>query len=409
MKKYFLLSLIVSILLVSIFFLSTYLTALIPRKAICKNALTSAQIIDNEGLKHRIAGISIFRLDNFTDALMINIAMGIDENDAARSISECKYTFRDDRMSVTQGIRDIANNDFTHNSQVYSRYWHGYLLFLRPALAFTDYNGIRTINYILFTAMIAAIIWLAIKRKMVYTLMSYIISILAVNFFMVPLSMQFSNTFYISFIAILVILAKKTDINRNLNIFTLFFITGGLTSFIDLLTTPLITLCLPLLFLLGKEKEYKAHTAWKAIGLCTAAWIAGYSIMWICKWIVATQISGYNISEAIEQVTLRMSTSHDSVDMSLRAIANFIASRNILLVSVSSALLLFVAFNTYIFIRYKQKFIANSCFLLIAFMPLLWVLAVRNHSVIHYWFVWRLAVISVFAYSLFLFRTVRSS
>lgn len=209
MKKYFLLSLIVSILLVSIFFLSTYLTALIPRKAICKNALTSAQIIDNEGLKHRIAGISIFRLDNFTDALMINIAMGIDENDAARSISECKYTFRDDRMSVTQGIRDIANNDFTHNSQVYSRYWHGYLLFLRPALAFTDYNGIRTINYILFTAMIAAIIWLAIKRKMVYTLMSYIISILAVNFFMVPLSMQFSNTFYISFIAILVILAKK--------------------------------------------------------------------------------------------------------------------------------------------------------------------------------------------------------
>lgn len=178
-----LLAVVISLVaMTALFFISLVAVSHIKKSSISQNALISAQTIDEEGLKRKIGGIPIFRLDNFTDALMINIATNIDERNTVESAINCTYTYRGNRMSVTQGIRDAINEDYEHDAFEYARYWHGYLLFLRPLLTATDYSGIRILNYVVPSLLLGGIIWLGIRRKMYGTIVAFITSLVAINF-----------------------------------------------------------------------------------------------------------------------------------------------------------------------------------------------------------------------------------
>lgn len=395
------------ILMAAVFSILLLLSGMIPREYIKDNAVSSAKTLENEGLKHRIGEIFFFRLDNFTDALMINTAISIDDKEVVRSVAECNFYLRKDLSSITQGIEDVGNSDFTHDKRIYARYWHGYLIFLRPLLTITDYNGIRIINYVLLSIMLAGIIWMCIMQRKLYTLTAFILSIIFINFWMVPLSMQFSNTFYTAFAATLYILFSKINSNDIKKTSTLFLLIGGFTSFTDLLTTPLVTLCIPLIFLFNNDS--RQNNIYKTLLVCSSSWLIGYAGIWIFKWIIAYILIGYDIDKAIHQVAVRTSTTYGNFDMSLMGIARFLLASTKLLITIAACLVIFLLMNIWMYIKNKVAFKTNIYLLLIAILPIVWFLIVRNHSVIHCWFVWRLAVISVFAYSLFLLRITRSS
>lgn len=395
------------ILMVAAFSILLLLSGMIPREFIKENAISSAKTLEKEGLKHRIGGVFFFRLDNFTDALMINIALSIDEKEAIRSVTENNFYLRENLSSITQGIEDVGNSDFTHQKRIYARYWHGYLLFLRPLLTFTDYNGIRIINYVLLSMMLGGIIWMSIRQRKTYTLTAFILSLIFINFWMVPLSMQFSNTFYTAFAATLYILFSKINPYDRRNISTLFLLVGGFTSFTDLFTTPLVTLCIPLLFLINNNS--RQDNVFKILMVCSLSWLIGYAGIWIMKWILAYILIGYDIDKAIHQVAVRTSTTYGDFDMSFMGIARFLFARTKLLITIAACLVIFLLLNIWMYIKNKIAFKRDYYLLLIALLPVVWFILIRNHSVIHCWFVWRLAVISVFAYSLFLLRITRSS
>ena len=395
------------ILMVAAFSILLLLSGMIPREFIKENAISSAKTLEKEGLKHRIGGVFFFRLDNFTDALMINIALSIDEKEAIKSVTENNFYLRENLSSITQGIEDVGNSDFTHQKRIYARYWHGYLIFLRPLLTFTDYNGIRIINYVLLSIMLGGIIWMSIRQRKTYTLTAFILSLIFINFWMVPLSMQFSNTFYTAFAATLYILFSKINPYDRRNISTLFLLVGGFTSFTDLFTTPLVTLCIPLLFLINNDS--RQDNVFKILMVCSSSWLIGYAGIWIIKWILAYILIGYDINKAIHQVAVRTSTTYGDFDMSLMGIARFLFARTKLLITIATCLAIFLLLNIWLYIKNKIAFKRDYYLLLIALLPVVWFILVRNHSVIHCWFVWRLAVISVFAYSLFLLRITRSS
>lgn len=398
------------VVMVAAFMLSIYVSSMIPEKYIKKNAVASAVEIEQEGLKYTIAGFPLFRIDNFTDGLIVNIAANIDSKQAFKSSLTDTYTYNDDRESI---IKTIKNGDFASkscNRIDYPRYWHGYLAVVRPLLTITTHNGIRIINYILLSVMLTVIIYMLTRRKLTVVAISLVLSLLFTTVWLVPMCIQFSTTFYITFAAIIYILAtkgfsEKYNITKTL---LLFFITGGTTSFADLLTTPLITLCLPLLILLSTG-NCKSKESLHATFSVSSAWLLGYALVWVAKWIIAYIVIGYNINDAISQAQMRTSTEYAGFDMSLTGIIVYISHYTKLLAATITLFTAFMAFNITLYCKRKQAFCANSYLLIIACMPVIWVLVLRNHSVIHFWFIWRIFSASIFAYLLFLFKCKRSS
>ena len=388
-------------MVVSFFFLSI-LTVMIPKETIKIHVQESMDILEEEGLKYRIGNIFFFRLDNFTDALMINIAAGVDDSQPVKSAIQNNYYLQDDRQSVINATRAITNGDYKDVYAVpYPRYWHGYQLVLRPLLSLTNYKGIRLINSCCFTTIIFLLSVLLIKRKDWQLLTALMVTLLLMNIWIIPLSIQFSVAFYISLSSMVFLLYKRNIINKDLSVF--FVIIGGLTSYFDLLTVPLLTLCLPLIICLSLSFDTILNK-YKKVLYYSMCWFFSYSCIWISKWIIAHAITGYHIQDAIDQATMRISTSYAGFDMSIKGIIDYLMNDFSLFMIVIVSVFLFIVINLFLYIRNRRIYLSESYLLIISVMPIIWCLVMRNHSIIHAWFIWRIFTISVFAYTLFLIR-----
>ena len=90
--------------------------------------------------------------------------------------------------------------------------------------------------------------------------------------------------------------------------------------------------------------------------------------------------------------------------MSIKGIIDYLMNYPSLLMIGIVMLLIFMIMNIFLCIRNKKNYQSESYLLVIALMPVIWCLVLRNHSIIHIWFVWRIFTISVVAYTLFILR-----
>ena len=81
----------------------------------------------------------------------------------------------------------------------------------------------------------------------------YVIAMIVIAFPIVGISVLYSSMFYLMIIASMI--AIKIEQKGNDNLYILFFVIGMLTCFFDFLTTELITLYVPILFVLFLRKE----------------------------------------------------------------------------------------------------------------------------------------------------------
>ena len=392
----------ITVLMVVSFFFLSILTVMIPKESIKNHVQESMDIIEKEGIKYRIGDIFFFRLDNFTDALMINIAMGVNDSQPVKSAIQNTYYLQNENSSIIKATLDIADDNYQEVYAVpYPRYWHGYQLILRPLLYVTNYKGIRIINSCCFVGLLCIIFAILIKRKEWQLLVALMITFLLMNIWIVPLSIQFSISFYIALLGIVFLLYKRIVHFNHLIVF--FTIIGGLTSYFDLLSVPLLTLCLPLIVCLYLSSENN-NDKYKYMVYYSLCWFFSYSIVWISKWVIAHFIVGYPIQDAIQQAILRVSTEYDGFDMSIKGIIDYLMNYPSLLMIGIVMLLIFMIMNIFLCIRNKKNYQSESYLLVIALMPVIWCLVLRNHSIIHIWFVWRIFTISVVAYTLFILR-----
>lgn len=101
---------------------------------------------------------------------------------------------------------------------------------------------------------------------------------------------------------------------------------GLLTAYVDFLTFPLMSLGLPLVYLLNRSYASKLKDKILRVLQCGIAWGIGYAGMWASKWVVASLLLRRNlIREAVEQVVYRSSSTPDVGEFSispLRALAS---------------------------------------------------------------------------------------
>jgi len=128
----------------------------------------------------------------------------------------------------------------------YSRYWHGYLVFLKPMLCFFSYLEIRTVMLFIYAVLLFSLFYLLARKFDFPTALFFLISMLCVKAFIIPVVLQFVSAFNIMFISCIWLLVVHDKNQNEEKIFVFFLAVGSITNFIDLLTAPLITLGIPL-------------------------------------------------------------------------------------------------------------------------------------------------------------------
>ena len=305
MKK-ILMYIIITISTIMALFIALVISSKIPHGAIKDNVKESVEFYKTKAGIYRIKNKKIYSyIHYFADIRKINIIYCLDSNKAIESSMWAKY-YQNIKKDTNKDLIDLVENSREPNTQ-YLRYWNGIMIILRPLLIVFNMKQIYLINIILLTSLILilCIILLKLSKKIAVI---FLLAIILVSSWYVPLCIEYSVTFYIMIITS--ILALKIDNNnislnrRNDNLQKLFLITGIVTTFFEFLTTELLTIFVPLILVLVLRKEKGQNdnlkTTLKFIMKSIVLWFIGYCGMWLAKWLFASLILNINAFEYVK-------------------------------------------------------------------------------------------------------------
>ncbi len=368
----------------------------IPLKPINEHVRDSVKIFEREGTYPQLVnGFQDSQLDNWTDALMLLIAS---HEGASGSIfkqaAQNAYSKVDD-TNPTESLISIYVNNSEKKEVSYARYWHGYLVFLKPLLVFCDYGEIRFLNMAFQLALMFSIMYLLTKQHRALYGIPLCIYILSLNPATLAMSMQFSSIFVLTMLSGVVLLFREKQYkDKTESVITHFLIVGCLTSYFDLLTYPLHTLAVPLILWLSISHKDRYKTV---IG-SAFAWIIGYGGMWAGKWIVSSVITGENIFwGALQQAAYRSryvvsDTKFSYKDLFVRLFDAFNNQILFILLIVSLFYIIACICKHKLRINYQLLPLLSG----IALMPFVWYAVLGNHSYQHAGFAFRELSITVF-------------
>lgn len=386
---------IVTLGLAALFFILSVASASLNSDRINRNILTSEQYIiedDNYSLRN-----PLLSKDVWTDAIIVGISgvedsCGVVHKAMTNPIiiptftDTCIYIKESAMGYVTyyEGHTDSDSIAYGH----YGRYWHGYQTVVKPLLMITHYPYIRIINNLLLFTLALLSLYVINVRTSWQIGFIFLLSLFAMGFVYVPEMLQFSTCFYISFIATtLILLNNKDSITTRYGILY-FYCVGAFTQYFDFLTTPLITLGVPLILTLIYTSRL---SDWKYTLKLSAAWLGGYVVLWGTKWVLASALTDFNvIANAFNQLKFR-SQGDIPINLTMWSWSKYFL---ILLFGwwLASLSLLTIRYRGLLF---KARELASL--LIVAAFPFFWIVIIRNHSLVHYWFVWRIFGVTVFA------------
>lgn len=405
--------------LIIFFVISLVAVSSFNKEAIAENVKKSAKVLLSEG-NRKVIYIPYkdfdMQFDNYTDALMINTAYSIDPQTPLYSAfvarknyipnvttevyedvpGELKSSSKYKGHNEVGELNDLANDEKAESFE-YARYWHGYLIFLRPLLTLFNINQIRIMLTIILIILAGILAYLIYKKINIIVSIIFLISLLGVEYFYLGFSMQGVFIFLITMIASIIIVERYEKI-RDFGM--LFFITGILTNFFDFLTVPIVTYAVPLaLYFLLKQRENNELNA-KQVVIDTikngALWGIGYGATWFTKWALTDLIFGKNIiSTALMQVLYR-SNGYKTYTLLKVINANMIYIISQLLVNI---IITIISIKLYEVIKVKKREKSNITnktivttilpYILVSIMPFIWYALLQNHSYYHAFFTYR--------------------
>ncbi len=391
--------LVAGILSGTLLMIAVYCLPVAPMKA---NAQRSTEIYDYEGVYPQLMwGYKMSQLDNCTDATMLLNAIYSGPGspvEKAMQVYRTEYYGENPVKSLTNYANDVEAETY---GCAYSRYWHGYLVILKPLLLFWDVADIRMMNMFLQITLPGYLLLLMKQKGYGRYIAGFLFSVLLLNPAAISVSFQFSTVYYLMLSGSIFIL-KHGTLSRKRCMF-LFLISGMATAFFDFLTYPLATLCFPLLFLLLKEESWKE--AFKKVICYSLIWGIGYIGMWCGKWTIGSILLHRNLwTDALYRAAEYESMEYE--DGKVHALQVILKNLSVLMKwpILLGCMAVFI-FHIKQFCRKGADMVADlpqRClrfipFGLIALMPFAWYLAAGTHSYIHYWFTYRELCISVFA------------
>lgn len=380
----------------------------LPGEPVRANIERSVPLLQEEGLYPEFFGFKLFQMDNYTDTIMLFEAASADETyplqammtstaynvDNFETLPDDLAAYLDARAEGKTGA-DTGLEPFS-----YARYWHGYLIWLRPLLLFLTYGQVRVANYLLFAALACVLLWQLGRACGWRAAVWFAVSQILVSCFFVPHQMQFYTCFAVAYAACIWVLARpRTPDSLAVGL----VVTGVCTAFLDLLVTPILTLGLPLAVWL-LDSRVREDTPLRRCGVvCGGAlcWGAGYALCWASKWVLAGLVTGQDIiGDALHQASVR--TSADTWHVMeltwgniIRFVWDTLSSHGLLIPLLLLAVICIAAFV--LCLRSREALLRALPLALTALSAPAWLCLLRTHSIQHGWFTWRALGVTLFA------------
>ncbi len=295
MKSKFLKYLIVYALLVTTGVGLLFLSGLAPQDQVEKNYLLSIDSIEPEYASSNILRPQwgSYHLDDWTEVIILSLSTYMDVKSAPGSVLKNAYPLEDD-FTLDDARNSVKNHEA--GDVFYTRYWHGFRIYVRGLLSVMPYESMRTfLMWGFFLLMAAGTLMLAFTTRSIWPPMLFTASVLFVNPVVAQALFQYSVCFYLAFIGMLFVprwLKHPEQAPMG------FMILGMATMFFDFYTTPLLTVGFPLLSLLicqsYSANPPKAKTMLLQSLKLFAVWFAAYVSMWITKLALTTLFTDQN-------------------------------------------------------------------------------------------------------------------
>lgn len=321
-------------------------------------------------------------LELATDNLMVKMAL-YDGNDSG----------------YIQAFRCFSTH--TGYQQEYSRYWHGYVVILRFLFMFFNYYEVRIINGICQVLIFSAIIHFLLNYKGLRYAMALGTSYMLLMPMALAQCLQYSWIFYVSFGALLVYLKFRTYLEQGERYIYFFLLTGAFTSYLDLLTYPLLTWGLVIVWwLLLQEREENVVDNIKKVIISAISWLSGYTVMWIGKWGIGSLVLKENLfKKAISEALLwTVNKGENAISLSDRLQALFI---NWKMYAYKLYIFILMVWILYVVIRGIWGYVKDPripALFLIGFSSIVWYIALAGHSTVHHIFTHKIYGVSIAAF-----------
>lgn len=373
---------------------------LLPTEPMRAHLAEAAVVLSGEREYHRvIPGVVSTQLDNYTDSWMMGNAV----YDSPRPVYEraLTCTSADFGGGPLDGLVRYLGAEKGYREVDYTRYWHGYLVLLKPFFLLFDYADLRVFNVIVQLLLVFLIFRAFSKAGYELEAWGYVLSVLFMMPVVIPLSIQFSVIFYLTNFSVLVLLKAYDWIVEQNSLLLYFQLIGMCASYFDLLTYPTASLGVPLvcILLLGADRD--SWTKVKNVVSLSVSWGFGYGAMWAGKWILSTLVLRDNVmANALSQILLRASHTQNGerltvLDTWLRNVEFYFEKPYLILIALCLAAVFAGIFRS-------RGQLADVCidsipFLLVAVMPFMWYALAGQHSYEHHWFTFRGLATTVFA------------
>lgn len=302
--------------------------------------------------------------------------------------------FGTDELIVEYSMENPTDSLIKHTMiPEYARYWHGYVIFLRPLLRVFDLAEFRMLNFWLQLLLSAALGFLLYRKT---NKIRYPLAWLSIYLMLGPNSMgcnmQYSSIYYTAVMSSILILLLEKKLSQNHNYIYLFLLSGMLTVYFDFLTYPLLSWIMPAAFMILTYKENSKVRNIIKLAVSGAAWVVGYVVFWAEKWLIAQIVLGGSFirDDALAEVALRTGSS-DSMSLLKRFRSLFVNWDHLTYAPLLIILILWTGFFIYGIIRYGIKNDSRVPALLISILSVpAWFIVCADHTGGHHLFTWRI-------------------
>ena len=343
------------------------------------------------------SGYDYTLLDDYTDSTFIltNAAYNGPENAFQKAILVPHI----DYYGVDEDIIYELDENYHGDSFVwyYARYWHGYLIFMKPLLYLMSLSGVRILNF--FFEFICTCLFMyafALKRRDIRLGVAFTLALIVLNPVSTAMNFQLAAVYNVTIGALLVVLVLHDKLDDDKHAPFLFLLVGIITVYFDFLTYPLASLGLPLFLYLALKRE-KLTASGKKLPLLaveySAFWAVGYAGMWFEKWVIEDLFGNAGesiIMDGINTFLYRSGASEEHI--SSLAIIGKVFSIFVIPPFLVLALLV-IAVYVVLIMRHEKKaqleWNVIVSMLFVAILPIVWYLLSRQHSYAHDHFVFR--------------------
>ena len=353
-----------------------------------------------ESYETLVPGYQGTQLDNSTDsAMLLHAVYESDEPITVRAAEGYRYVVDGNAFAalLEYGKGDAAQM----GTSAIARYWHGYLVFLKPLLCMMSYLDIRMLLAIVQFGMLSAVIAGMCKRQLGRYVPAFLLSMLCITPWATAFSLQFSTVLLTMLAAMnaLLYLPKKRFEGHGLWLF--FLLTGMLTSYIDYLTYPLAAFGMPFVLCAVLYPLDSVKDEWKRFILCGICWAVGYLGMWAGKWVIAAIFGNEKwfwanlfakIGERSSDTTADTALSYAAV---LKTVIGVFVKRAYAVAGAAAVIAWLTAF-----VRSRKHLHLSSSVTVLtacALLPFAWYFCTQNHSYIHAFYTSRNLAVTVFA------------